>query len=64
MLQDHVLGSLNCVWFNRGETKDRRIVAERLKKHAHDPSKADNPLLVFPEGACEALHLISRCEVA
>jgi glycerol-3-phosphate O-acyltransferase 3/4 len=50
-LQDHVLGALNCVWFNRGEAKDRKVVAERLKAHAHDPSKADNPLLVFPEGA-------------
>lgn len=52
MLQDHVLESLNCVWFNRGESKDRRIVADRLQAHAHDPSKADNPMLVFPEGEC------------
>ena len=51
LLQDHVLQSLFPVWFNRGETKDRRIVAERLKAHAHDPTKADTPMLVFPEGA-------------
>ena len=49
-LQDYLLDSINCVWFNRGETKDRRIVAERLRAHAHDVRKADTPLLVFPEG--------------
>ena len=49
-LQDYLLDSINCVWFNRGETKDRRIVAERLRSHAHDVRKADTPLLVFPEG--------------
>ena len=28
------------------------MVADRLRKHAHDPSKADVPILVFPEGTC------------
>ena len=50
-LQDNLLDRLNCVWFNRGETKDRKVVAERLRAHAHDVRKADTPLLVFPEGA-------------
>lgn len=49
-LQDHVLNSLNCVWFNRGEASDRRVVADRLKAHAHDSTR--KPLLVFPEGTC------------
>lgn len=51
-LQDMVLSSLNCIWFDRGESNDRRIVAERLNSHAHDQSKADCPVLVFPEGTC------------
>lgn len=50
--QDYLLQCFECVWFNRGESKDRAIVAERLRAHSHDPSKAGNPLLVFPEGTC------------
>ena len=52
-LQDYLLAPISCVWFNRGETKDRKIVAERLRAHSHDPSKAATPLLVFPEGECD-----------
>jgi glycerol-3-phosphate O-acyltransferase 3/4 len=51
-LQDTILASLSCVWFNRGESKDRKVVAERLRAHAHDVKKANVPLLVFPEGTC------------
>ena len=47
-----MLTSLSPIWFNRGEVKDRKVVADRLRKHAHDPSKADVPILVFPEGTC------------
>ncbi|GBG34725.1 Glycerol-3-phosphate acyltransferase 3 [Hondaea fermentalgiana] len=49
-LQEVVLGTLQCVWFDRGEIKDRAVVAQKLKEHALDPDQ--NPLLVFPEGTC------------
>mmetsp|Transcript_23112 Transcript_23112/g.65609 ORF Transcript_23112/g.65609 Transcript_23112/m.65609 type:complete len:558 (-) Transcript_23112:289-1962(-) len=49
-LQEVVLGCLQCVWFDRGEIKDRTAVARKLKEHANDPTR--NPLLVFPEGTC------------
>jgi glycerol-3-phosphate O-acyltransferase 3/4 len=50
--QDSILGSLHCLWFNRGENKDRKIVADRISAHSHDPSRNHTPLLVFPEGTC------------
>lgn len=49
-LQEVVLACLQCVWFDRGEIKDRAVVAQKLKEHALDPNR--NPLLVFPEGTC------------
>jgi glycerol-3-phosphate O-acyltransferase 3/4 len=49
-LQDRVLGSLQCIWFDRAQMKDRAIVSKKLTEHAKDPSR--NPLLVFPEGTC------------
>lgn len=51
-LQDHLLRSLHCVWFDRAEVDNRKVVAERLKEHAGSPTKANFPLLVFPEGTC------------
>jgi len=51
-LQDNLLSSLNCVWFDRGEGRDKRAAAERLKKHVADPANAPFPILVFPEGTC------------
>lgn len=48
--QNHVLSPLQCVWFNRGESKNRHLVAEKLAAHAKDPKRI--PLLVFPEGTC------------
>lgn len=51
-LQDHVLASLKCVWFDRGESKDKKAAAERLKNHVQDPANANYPVLVFPEGTC------------
>ncbi|RYG52894.1 hypothetical protein EON67_00090, partial [archaeon] len=50
--QKMVLGALHCIWFNRGEANDRKVVAERLRAHSHDVAKAPYPLLVFPEGTC------------
>jgi glycerol-3-phosphate O-acyltransferase 3/4 len=52
LLQDTLLKSLNCVWFDRAEVDNRKVVAERLKDHANSPDKAKFPLLVFPEGTC------------
>ena len=48
--QDHVLSSMQCVWFNRGESSNRQVVAQKLSEHAKDPNRI--PLLVFPEGTC------------
>lgn len=38
------------LWFNRMDSKDRTVVAERIKEHAADVKNP--PLLVFPEGTC------------
>jgi hypothetical protein len=51
-MQDHVLSSIRCVWFNRGESEDKRAVADRMVRHVRDPSNARFPLLIFPEGTC------------
>lgn len=48
--QDHILGCLDCVWFDRGETKNRAATAAKLRDHVQDPERT--PLLVFPEGTC------------
>lgn len=50
LLQRTILESLGCIWFNRMESKDREIVATKLKQHIADPQ--NNPLLIFPEGTC------------
>ncbi|KAL2649867.1 hypothetical protein R1flu_017995 [Riccia fluitans] len=50
LLQTTVLESLGCIWFNRMESKDRSIVAKKLKQHVEDSES--NPLLIFPEGTC------------
>jgi glycerol-3-phosphate O-acyltransferase 3/4 len=49
-LQTRVLSCLGCLWFNRNEVKDRKIVAERMKAHVASPDTT--PLLIFPEGTC------------
>lgn len=51
-LQDTLLSSLNCVWFDRGEGKDKKAAAERLRAHVRDPANAITPALLFPEGTC------------
>ncbi|KAF1568214.1 UNVERIFIED_CONTAM: Glycerol-3-phosphate acyltransferase 3, partial [Eudyptes robustus] len=38
------------IWFDRGESKDRSLVANTLKAHCNDPDKL--PVLIFPEGTC------------
>lgn len=49
-LQDHVLDCLSCIWFNRGESEDRKTTSERIKQHIMDENT--NRLLIFPEGTC------------
>lgn len=46
----YIIGRLECVWFDRGEMKKRRVVAQTLSDHAKNRDK--NPLLMFPEGTC------------
>ena len=49
-VQQNILNSLQCIWFDRGETRDKEYVKRRLTEHVKDTSR--NPLLVFPEGTC------------
>lgn len=48
--QDHVLASLDCIWFDRSDSENKSLVAQRLAEHAYDASRV--PVLVFPEGTC------------
>lgn len=50
ILQRYVLSALGCIEFNRKDSKDKRMVSERLRQHVADPS--NNPPLIFPEGTC------------
>eukprot|EP00891_Asterochloris_glomerata_P006353 jgi/Astpho2/6353/Aster-06016 len=49
-IQTRVLNCLGCLWFNRNESSDRRLVGERMKAHVASPDTT--PLLIFPEGTC------------
>jgi len=49
-LQDYLLRSLGCLWFERNEQKERLLVAKRIREHISDVSRP--PLLIFPEGTC------------
>eukprot|EP01107_Rhizomastix_libera_P018657 TRINITY_DN992_c0_g1_i3.p1 TRINITY_DN992_c0_g1~~TRINITY_DN992_c0_g1_i3.p1 ORF type:complete len:397 (-),score=82.61 TRINITY_DN992_c0_g1_i3:76-1266(-) len=49
-LQRGPLGCLNCIWFERKDTRDRERVTRMLKEHIGKNS--ETPLLVFPEGTC------------
>lgn len=47
----HVLRPLtSSLLFDRNESRDRLIVAKRMKEHVYNTSA--NPLLIFPEGTC------------
>jgi glycerol-3-phosphate O-acyltransferase 3/4 len=48
VMQTRYLSSLGCLWFDRKEQEDRRLVAERIKAHIGDVRNAR--LLIFPEG--------------
>jgi 1-acyl-sn-glycerol-3-phosphate acyltransferase len=45
-IQRVMLASLQCVWFDRGETKDRNIVFEKIQKHAKNEN-GDLPVRKF-----------------
>ncbi|ETO10593.1 hypothetical protein RFI_26784, partial [Reticulomyxa filosa] len=49
-VQTELLKSLNCIWFNREEQKDREKATQRIEAHIKDPNKPR--LLIFPEGTC------------
>ncbi|KAL0023423.1 hypothetical protein WJX79_010041 [Trebouxia sp. C0005] len=49
-IQTRVLSCLGCLWFNRNEVKDRKVVGQRMK--AHVAAQDTTPLLIFPEGTC------------
>jgi len=49
-LQDQLSKASPQIWFERGESKDRVHVFNRLKEHVEDPNKL--PILIFPEGTC------------
>lgn len=38
------------IWFDRSESKDRGLVAKRMREHLQD--KKNDPILIFPEGTC------------
>ena len=47
----HVLKPLTAsLLFDRNESRDRQIVAKRMKEHVNNTRA--NPLLIFPEGTC------------
>lgn len=49
-LQNILLKPLENIWFERFETRDRRLVQDRISKHINDLKNP--PLLIFPEGVC------------
>jgi len=48
--QTEFLRSMQCIWFNRSEQKDRILAMNRIKEHILDKSKPR--LIIFPEGTC------------
>ena len=49
-LQNTAMDAIDCIRFNRTESKDREMVQRRLREHVRDPDRL--PLLIFPEGTC------------
>ncbi|ONK58408.1 uncharacterized protein A4U43_C09F12140 [Asparagus officinalis] len=49
-IQKIILESVGCIWFKHTESKDREIVARKLREHTQGVD--NNPLLIFPEGTC------------
>ncbi|KAG0182578.1 hypothetical protein DFQ28_002749 [Apophysomyces sp. BC1034] len=38
--------------FDRSNVEERKVLAERLKKHVLNPTSWPNPMILFPEGTC------------
>ncbi|KAG6482107.1 hypothetical protein ZIOFF_058736 [Zingiber officinale] len=53
-IQKTILESVGCIWFNRTESKDREVVATKIREHTQGVD--NNPLLIFPEGTCVNNH--------
>lgn len=50
LIQKNLLKCSDHIFFERGEMKDRLLVAKRMREHSEDPNT--NPILIFPEGTC------------
>ena len=50
LLQSHALAPLQCIFFDRASSRNKKKVKTQIVEHAHSPGKP--PLLVFPEGTC------------
>jgi len=55
-IQKVMLESLQCVWFNRGETKDRNAVFTKLQKHARN-EQGDLPVSEHRRESCDSIQL-------
>ena len=51
-LQKYLLGSLNCLWFDRSLESEKKSAGKIIQQHVHSPANVGTPLLVFPEGTC------------
>eukprot|EP01132_Coremiostelium_polycephalum_P001242 gene1242-1566_t len=49
-IQDYLLNCIGCLWFERADSKDRLMVAQKISQHIGNES--NDPLLIFPEGVC------------
>jgi glycerol-3-phosphate O-acyltransferase 3/4 len=45
-MQDHVLGCLGCIWFDRAQVANRDATAKAIRDHIHNENS--NRLLIFP----------------
>jgi|MDSW01.3.fsa_nt_gb glycerol-3-phosphate O-acyltransferase 3/4 len=50
LIQNTAMDAIDCIRFNRTESKDREMVQRRLREHVADSDRL--PLLIFPEGTC------------
>ena len=50
LIQNTAMDAIDCIRFNRTESKDREMVQRRLREHVVDNERL--PLLIFPEGTC------------
>lgn len=50
MMQNAFSRASKHIWFDRSESKDRGLVARRMREHIEE--KTNQPILIFPEGTC------------